>query len=314
MQLNQQLAFGHYVLGEWRNAAEDLRQLIAEFARTSEPDQILTATSERFLGQVLIQLGDFKEAGDVLRRSIDRLIQRVGEKHLQVAQSRTFLGETLTEQGRYADADVVLSAAVDGATQWAPNQSAPYVLRARLPQGRLRLAEGRLGDAAEILESVLGEFLAAKGPERDQTQVVRRPLAEVYLRQGRLDAAAQQLRHALTTTEKTEGPGHPVTERIRIALADVLREQGAKADAWGQLKAVGSRVFENLPDRHPILAQMRRVEGLLWLAEGQHDRARVALTEALEIYEYRYGTGHWRTQTARGALSQVPVSAVSGAP
>jgi hypothetical protein len=52
-----------------------------------------------------------------------------------------------------------------------------------------------------------------------------------------------------------------------------------------------------------MLAQKRRIEGLLWLAEGRREDARAALMEAERVFAYRYGEAHWRTQQVRRELA-----------
>lgn len=280
--------------------------MIADAGAAPEPDEMLIATTEGTLGRSLIQLAEYAEAEEVLRRSMARLVPIVGEGHVRVAQARTFRAEALGELGRYAEADEEIAAGLEAASAWAPSQAAGYVVRARIALGRLRMEQGRLPEAVAELQGVLDTMLAWQGPERDQSAVVRRPLAEALQRLERLPEAEQHMRQALQLTEAVEGPGHPTTERIRIALADIVLRRGHPAEARQLIGAVDRDVFGLLPQQHPILAQLRRVEGFLALAEQDLAAARAALTEAHAILSFRHGAGHWRTLRARNELALVP--------
>ena len=300
--LGQQLAYARYSFGYWSQAASDLRRLLDDAKAAQPVDEKFLGTTEGLLGRVLIQLGSFDEAERVLRSSLERLIRDVGPQHVQVAQSRTFLAEALAERGDYSAAESEISVALDVATRWAPNEAAAYLIRVRIAQGRLLMEQGRLDDAAKILQGALKVLLAQSGPEGDQTGPVRRPLAETYQRQQRLADAAREMRLALLSSEKAQ-PRHPGTERIRIGLADIYREQGRPDEARAQLYSVRMEVLDALPAQHPIRAQWLRVRGLLLSGESRAGEARPLLSESLEICRKVYGEGHWRTQRAARELA-----------
>ena len=304
LQLGAQIGYGQFKLGRLKQAAAQLRAVIEQATREPEQNRQLLGEARDTLGPLLVTLGEFQEAERVLRDAVRQIEASLGGDHVRVARARRSLGLTLMELGRYEEADAELTAAVDYARRWL-REGSGYVVSARRDLGRLRLEQGRAAEAAAILEDTLAGLLSWKGPEMDQTVSIRHPLGQAYQRLGRLEEAAAALRLALASGEKTLGAAHFNTLGARVSLADVLREQGHLREARDTLARFAA-LASDLPERHPLLAAAQRVDGLLCLKEGNAARARAALAQALEIYAYRYGGAHWRTQRARAELALAP--------
>ena len=125
-------------------------------------------------------------------------------------------------------------------------------------------------------------------------------LAQAYGEAGRLDEAETAMRKALEVGERVHGLLHPLSQHIRIGLADIVRQHGKLVEARSILAAVDQEALVRLGAEHPFIAELRRVEGLIALAEGRLDEAQRALGEALRIFELRYGACH--TFTVRGRM------------
>lgn len=306
VQVRQQLAYMRFYLGQQRLAATELRALAADAAAAPKPDEAFLADTGIKLGEVLTYLAEYADAEAALRDALERHRRRLGEDHLSVATARLYLAGVQTSLGRYDEADAGLSAALAAARQWTPSDAAGFVLQVRLRQGRLWMEQGRLAEAAAVLEKARDTYASWKGPELDQSYGARYPLAELYQRQGRLAEAEVEMREALRGAERLFGPADIDVQRFRIALANILRDRGRLPQAREALRQVRTEAMAQLPPRHPFLAEWRRAEGLLWLQEHDFRRAREALGETLSIYEERLGARHWRTERAGAELAQVP--------
>lgn len=305
LRLLQQMALGEHYRARWQTAVDSLRSLIVTASEARPRDERFIGGSEIIMGRSLLLLGDYPAAESVVRGAVMRLTPVLDLSHLQIVQARTLLGEALLEQGRYAEADEEFAAAEEAGRKWAPRETAAYVQRIRIARARLAMEQGHLSEATRALEQMLRIRLAHQGPEADRSFIIRRPLAEAYVRQNDLARAATQMELAVRSADTSEGSADPTTARMRIALADVYRRQGRRDSALAQLEAIGADVWGRLPPEHPMLAERRRVEGLLALAAGQHAAARTALDEAYAICRRRHGDQHWRTQEALRDLSQV---------
>ncbi len=305
IELRQQLAFTDYYLGEWSEAATALKALLDDLEGAPAPDPKRAGAVQSALGAIRLQLGNFEEAEAYSRRAIALIESTNPEDGLATTASRTTLAETLGQLGRYEEADRELTTAYDSAVRWVPRDSA-YMLGIRIRQGELRTEQGRLREAAGILEAVLQDLSRSEHNEYDtEAPAILLSLADAYLREGKLDAAEAQLRSALRLGETANGPAHPLTERIRIRLAEVLRTRGDAASAAQLLHGIDGRLQPGLVPGARIAADLRRVQGLVFADLGEVERAKTAFKESVRIHESLYGTSHWRTARARSESSSL---------
>jgi non-specific serine/threonine protein kinase len=291
-----------------QRAVQELRLLIKDALGAKPIPEALVGESEQLLGQALVTLAEFDQAERVLRGSIERLSRAFGTEHQRVALARMSLGNALGELERYAEAEKELAQAERIARRWAVDERSGYYLAIRADQSELHLRQNRAGKAETILKEVLAALPAASSGEVDQSAPIRKLLAEALHAQGRAAEAVSEMRAALASSEKEAGPQHRRTVRIRIALADLLREQQRAAEARVLLEGIEPEAIRMLPPRHPVLAELRRSEGLLALHDRRLEVARTALNEALQILQFRYGPDHWRTRQVRAELGLVPQS------
>lgn len=129
----------------------------------------------------------------------------------------------------------------------------------RFREGRCALMEGRLSDAAALLESLENTDVDAP--------VLRHDLAFVQLALGRTDAAMAALEPALSD------PGAPAA--VHILHARILHWQG---NYIAGLQAI-DKVLSMVPNN----AEARGVRALLWLDKGDVEAARAAAQQALAL-------------------------------
>ena len=139
-------------------------------------------------------------------QSLERFIDRYGCPFLY-AECRTYYGRVLFENGDWSAAETLLTEAVSmsrGVFE-APHAFASGTL------AELRLAQGRVGDAARLLRGVEGREEAAAA------------VASLHLQRGEPSAAAAVLRRRLAATSPDRLDAAAVIELLgeaQIALAD----------------------------------------------------------------------------------------------
>jgi DNA-binding CsgD family transcriptional regulator len=155
-------------------------------------------------------------------QSLERFIGRYGCPFL-FAECRTYYGRVLFENGDWDGAEVFLTEAISmsrGVFQ-APHAFASGTL------AELRLAQGRVEDAARVLRGVEGREEAAAA------------VASVRLQQGEPSAAAAVLRRRLATTSPDRLDVAAVIELLGEAEI-ALRDTGAAIDRGRALITLGA--------------------------------------------------------------------------
>ncbi len=193
-------------------------------------------------------------------QSLERFIDRYGCPFLY-AECRTYYGRVLFENGDWDAADALLTEAVSmsrGVFE-APHAFASGTL------AELRLAQGRVQDAARVLRGVEG---------REEAAVA---VASLHLQQGEPSAAAAVLRRRLAATSPDRLDAAAAIELLgeaQIALAD----SGAAVERGRALVALGA-----VNDCQLIVAHGERLLGHA-LASADVPAARAHLEAALAAF------------------------------
>lgn len=299
--LRQQLAMARFILGDWQRAADDLRRLIADQKSAAPGSSQTVGVAQVQLARILVTLGDSHEAEKVLR---DALVGLSGSD-LAVAQARALLGQALTCLERFGEADTELARALELMRPWVVGDQSGQVLSVQYMIGQLRLREGRTVEAVAILERIVKTLGALEWAQRsNHMSEILSWLATAYMETGKLDNAESSMRRALEISEAVDGKLHPQSQSIRVGVAALALRRYGPAAARKILEEVEPAVFQRLGSDHPFMAELRRVQGLTVLAEGKGDEARIELSEALRLFESRYGPKHKFTARARAELSQ----------
>jgi serine/threonine protein kinase/DNA-binding winged helix-turn-helix (wHTH) protein len=308
LALRMRIAQGYHWLGEWRHAVQQFQTLLATLSQATPRDNDLVGRTQHLLGSDLVLLGQLKEGEKALRDAYSTLVAAHGADHLAVSDVRRNLGEALTEQGRYDEADAELSAALQVARKWVGDETG-NVLSIRLFQASLRLEQSRDEDAVLLLRGAVDTL--AKVQAKDQTMWFRERLAEAYQRRNQLKDAEAEMSLAVRIGEQSLASHHPVVDRFRIGLADILCDERKYDDAWTLLKSVNGAALIAMSPQHPYIGRLRRVEGRLWLARGEYEKARIAWMEAHRIYGSIYGAEHRRTRSMTQDLAHLPAAQAS---
>lgn len=303
MELRPEVAWANFNAGAFQAATDQLRTFIEDTSKTAGADPRMLASARSRLGSFLNALGHYDEAEPLMRQVVAEQSKLLGDNQLETSVSRMIHGSALMDLGRTDEAETELLAADAAIHKWVGPED-PFIATSGTYLARLRLEQNRPGEAETLLKHAIRIREASFGPDTSIVGWTRHMLAEVYQRQGRLKEAEASMAQALAVGEKVDGASHPFSLKQRVGLADILREQGDFVRAGATLRAIALSTVAGLPDRHPFLANLRREEGLLWLNEKQYDKARAALTEALQIYQLRHGSEHWRTLRARAELAK----------
>ncbi|HXA10241.1 MAG TPA: tetratricopeptide repeat protein, partial [Chthoniobacterales bacterium] len=306
LELEERVARARYRLGDWSQAAQGLGSLL-KAQGTSAPPSEFVGEIELDLGQVLGDLARSADAEVHLRRAIEILTREIGAMHAKVAEARAALGRSLADTGQFDDAAEQFDKAQELAAGSFPLETG-IAVRTRYFRALLFLQM----DAPEKAEPLLAQIVASQdahsaadlkartgsAPEVDRTGPVRRALGEAYAREGKIDAAIIALQRAVAISERADGAQHPDTQSTRLSLAECLVAEGRDAEARAILTTPTMNLAA-LPAVHPIVAQLRRVNGLLAQHEGNVEQARKSFGDSLAILQSLYGSQHWRVIRAR---------------
>jgi len=294
-----QLIFAYWGQGRYQHVMDCCRWLLAALT-DQRPDerfgqQMLPAVASRyFLVQSLAEMGSFAEAIAMGAEGL-RMAESVAHPTTLVFAALG-VGAPYLGQGVYAKALPALERAV-GMCQHAG-------LRLHFPAaaGRLGMAyaqSGRVAEAVALLEQAV-QHNAAMGREGQQARQVA-ALGEALLLAGHLEQASALAEQALTLTRAHQERGNEAYT-LRL-LGDIATHRDppevAEADArYRQALALADEL-----GMRPLVAHCHRGLGTLYVATGQREQARTALSTAIALYRAMEMT-FWLPQT-EAALAQV---------
>lgn len=302
IKLRSGLAAAHWSLGQWQTTLTEYRQILADRQRTDAKDLKGIGRAHFGIGWLLGELADYAAAENELRTAIAMLVPVLGEDSIEVADAHFDIGKLYVDLGRYADAETEFLTAMHTFSKWEADDRGE-IQGVQTERARSELYQGHLDEAAKRFQTVIDTLNSWQTGERDQTSTMREGLALTYQQQGRLNDAIDTMRGALESSRRWFGESHPQTRRMRLELADMLRQAGQVSLARQSLADDPVVAFDDLPQDHPLHADLLRVQGLLARDEGNIDAARSDLGEATRIYASRFGEGHWLTKRARADFS-----------
>jgi non-specific serine/threonine protein kinase len=304
LALRQQIAWMRFCLGDWRQAAEELRQLKEQVEAGAVPGPTLGLSALQ-LGRVLVSLGEFDEALRTLDEGRERLVADFGASHLSVAQLDTVKAQALVHLERFEEAEPLVDQAEQSIRRWAPSDVSAQLVSVQYVRGQLRQRQGRHEDAMRILGQVVDSLDSTGWALRSGfISEIQMWLARSHFDANRIEEAAALMRTALATSESICGAPHPQSQQARIGLAEIECRRLGPAEACASLKGVPPAALSRLGTNHPLVAEQHRVEALIAGAQGQFEKARLELREALRIYEAGLGRDHSFTASARAELAR----------
>jgi eukaryotic-like serine/threonine-protein kinase len=299
LEVQYQMAVEQRSMGHINEPLAALRAVI-ETATRVLPEQARNPWWYFQYGIALSAAAEYAEAEKVFQRAIDLQGRKNGPAHYATAWAERGHAGTLRSLGRLEEAEREARQAHEKMAQWrGPENTQTIVFHAGI--GEIMLEAGRLPEALAMLEA---DYARCHVHSCDISEA-----ASLYQNLGQARILSGKAAAAIPVLEELErrvaGESSWINRRLataRAVLAEAHLASGNVPGAQAALDAIPGRAISTLPPKHPFLASVRRVEGLLWLRKGELDRARTALAEAEDICRLRFGREHWRTLRAREEL------------
>jgi DNA-binding NarL/FixJ family response regulator len=215
-----------------------------------------------FLVSACTSVRDYERAFEWCDR-IAEFAERYGSRYM-LAFCRAEYGAVHLWRGRWAEAEGMLEAAVEDFSRSRPTM----VGGSLVGLAEVRRRQGRPDEAAELLD---------RAGSSTSVQLCRARLA---LDRGEAREAAElverQLRKAPAERKLDQAPALELVIRARVAVGDVEDARTALRSLRGIAVLVGTE---------PLLASSELAEGAIAAADGDHQRARTLLEDAVDRFE-----------------------------
>lgn len=165
--------------GNWAQAAELLRVILAEQVRVLGPDHQDAAITRQFLGHAVGGAGDPLEGAAMLRELLADQVRRQGaDEDEDTLRTRQFLAVNLGEAG-YRDEAIAILRVLHPDRRRVLGPDDPLTLRTAHILARNLAFTGGLGEAAALLREVAAARERILGPDHPHTMRAQRDLAAV---------------------------------------------------------------------------------------------------------------------------------------
>jgi eukaryotic-like serine/threonine-protein kinase len=252
------------------------------------------------VGAVYDSLGQFKDALPIL----DEALHLQGPSHdgshigtlLEVANARIGTGNLpgaeppLQDALHISQSEFGAKSIESGRTLWA--------------LGRLRLQQGRFGEAKDLFVQSLAILQSDDAPQTDISSLLD-DLAKVYTRAQQWDLAKQTYERALDIDRRVLGDDHPRVAQYLDNLAIVAQNMGDLEQAEILYRDALTRMESAYGERHPETAMTKGNYGLLLQREGRLTEAEPLLRDAVAIRLSLLGPDNYNVGYARVSLAML---------
>jgi eukaryotic-like serine/threonine-protein kinase len=252
------------------------------------------------VGAVYDSLGQYKDALPIL----DEALHLQGPSHdgshidtlLEVASARIGTGDLPDAEPPLQDAlhisqsEFGAKSIESGRTLWA--------------LGRLRLQQGRFGEAKDLFVQSLAILQTDNAPQTDISSLLD-DLAKVYNRTQQWELAKQTYERALEIDRRVLGDDHPRVAQHLENLAIVVQNMGDLAQAETLYRDALGRMEAAYGERHPETAITKGNYGLLLQREGRLTEAEPLLRDAVAIRLALLGPDNYKVGYARVSLAML---------
>jgi tetratricopeptide (TPR) repeat protein len=228
----------------------------------------------------------------------------LGTVHRDTLIASRFLAQALLADGRNQEALARYREVFQFSERmFAPDH--PHLLSARRGLGRSLVRCGRLRDAKQEFEQLIGVHLA-HGWSQEQLEVVqvRRELASVLSALGDQVRAEEEFR-SLVAVRGADEDHDLLSLQLRLMLAKVLRERGLLTESEQRLRDLLSDASKVYPAEHPIVLAIRHVLAITTRDLGRMHEAEQELRAIGVIARERLGEEHPTTLVTRHELANV---------
>jgi len=239
----------HRRAGRYPEAQRLLEQALRLAEDRGEPGPLTTVLTLH--GIVAKELGAYQVAARHYARVLE--VHRVaGASSADAASMAHNLAGLAHAEGRYADAEHHARRAVSLRRRQPVETAEDLAVLAAALAG-----QGRLDEAAELLDRAMRTCREAVPPRRYELAVQTHSLASIDQSTGRTVTAEARYREALRLKEELLGPQHPEVALVLHNLATLLRAEGRTAQAalcWSRALPIMTATY---PADHPTVQTVR---------------------------------------------------------
>jgi len=170
--------------------------------------------------------------------------------------------------------------------------------------GRLRLEQGRFGEAKDLFVQSLGILQADNAPQTDISSLLD-DLAKVYTRGQQWQLAKETYERALEIDRRVLGDDHPRVAQYQDNLAFVAQNMGDLKQAEMLYRDALKRKETAYGERHPETAITKGNYGLLLQREGRLTEAEPLLRDAVAIRLSLFGPDNYNVGYGRVSLAML---------
>lgn len=277
--------------GQYKEAEPLLKQALAIFERTVEPEHPDVASCLNDLATLYWNQGKYAQAEPLFRQALLIREKTLGSEHPDVATSLNDLALLYWDQGKYAQAEPLSQQALAIRERILGPEHAD-VAQSLNNLGILYLAQGKYAAAESSLQRSLAVWEQTLGPDHPDVAYSLNNLAFLYYTQGRYTQAEPLYQRALAIREQTLGPEHDEVAYTLDNLALVYTDQGRYAQAEPLFQRTLTLRERALGPQHPYVAQTLHRLAKLYYVQGKYAQAEPPLTKSLAIREQALGADH----------------------
>ena len=280
----------------WRQADHDLaiargEELLEARRRVyGDPSSDVAVTLD-FLGRVLIEAGRYEEAEKVVQEAFDMSLEVHGEQSVQTAgcyQNMSVLEETWRQDYVKAEELTRKEIGIRRAVQGGDTMESAGALN---NLGIYIMLQGRLEDAAEIIEEANAAVRRLAGDRHPELAKGLENLGNVHFRLGNYDKTLALLAEVIEMRREVLGDDSPQVARGLTNLGAVYRVSGRLDLAEETLRDAVVRMERAYGPEHTDVASVHRTLGLVLWKLGRLDDAETELRTAFTIAEAAFPAG-----------------------
>jgi tetratricopeptide (TPR) repeat protein len=227
------LARSYWLLGDRKKSRDLGSAAIVGLKERLGPADPATLTAMHNLGCTLLHLGQAEEASELLVEVLEIRTRFWGLQHDETLATMTELGMCYLKLGRLAQAEHYSVKALDNRAVILGEEHA-YTLWSINNVSKVRCAQGRSDEAANMLEAIMPVVERTLGNAHVGMSMTRYNLATAYAEQERWRESEAVLKQQLEVVS----PRHPDWVISMTQLARVYEQQGRREEAQEMLSRI----------------------------------------------------------------------------
>jgi eukaryotic-like serine/threonine-protein kinase len=281
--LDQKLAALFLEQGDYKQAEQRSRRVLAIREKLLAPDDPVIAAALGDLGDLAVQTTRYDEAIDYYKRAL-AISERANPDHSLNGMLHINLASALRSKSLNREA----LAELDKARAISERSLGPdhtQLATIALNVGGIELDQGRDAEAAIQFRKARDIWTRAGGADHPNVATAEFRLGEIALKQGHTRDAATAFQHAYDIWSAKLGPEHPSLAAALTALGDAALAEQQPATAFGHYTRALALLEKAMGRDNPILADTLISLANAQLALGKSKPAVASLERALKLRE-----------------------------